>query len=111
MTGVRRIIRRIGAGSYPIWFLVALAATWVAITIVAGQAIASTERVMFMRTGPLCSTYTCPPSMEVWPAYDIASHPAYDTGFVIGFLVVAAVVVAWRWLGRLDPDDGPPESR
>jgi hypothetical protein len=104
MTGVRRRLREVGAGSYPAWFVVAMIVAWIAITIIVGQALASTERVMFMRTGPLCSPYTCPPSMEVWPAYDIASHPAYDTGFVIGFLVVASVVVAWRWLGRLARD-------
>ena len=87
------------------WFVVSLAVTWIAITIVVGQSIGWTERIMAAGTGRVCGASPCPPSMEILPTESLIFHPAFDTGFVVGFLVVATAVLLWRRLGRLVHDD------
>jgi hypothetical protein len=107
MTRVRRLLRKVGVGTYPVWFLVALGVTWVALTVMVGQALGRTERIMATGTGRVCGPVPCPPSMEILPSEFITFHPAFATGFVVGFLVVAAAVVVWRSLGGLARDDVP----
>jgi hypothetical protein len=87
------------------WFIIALTIIWIAVTIVVGWVIGWTERIMAAGTGRICGASECPPSMEILPKEYVVFHPAFDAGFVVGFSVVAAVLVAWRSLGRLSRDD------
>jgi hypothetical protein len=107
MTRVRRLLRKVGVGKFPTWVLAFLAMTWVVVGVVVAQALGQTVRIMATGHQEVCGPVPCPPTMEILPSEFIIFHPAFDAGFVVGFLVVAAVVVAWRSLGRLARDIAP----
>lgn len=96
MKDVRRLLRRIGVGTFAPRFLVILAVSWIVIALAVANAAGRTERIFPMRSGMYCYLNPCPPL----PKELVLFRPAVDAGIALGFLFVVIALVAWSLLGR-----------